>query len=215
MTKHRSVSLRNQVLRAKMRKLHAELDHAKPQITLLSSQLKRPQAQSVRQQIRTLEGKPPRYNDNVRLCCIQLLAHNLGINHVSPVIKAVINTLAPFSIDRLPSLAKMSAFLAESKHIVLAQIGEVLAREGSLTLHRDGTSKQGKKSYAAQVACGKDQNVLNIGLSTMKSGTAEQSFEVLTDMFSGIQTACANAGTASPVANQIINRAETLTPITR
>ena len=204
MTKHRSVSLQNQVLRAKMRKLQAELDHAKQQIAHLSSQLKQPQAQSARQQIRTLAGKPPRYNDNVRLCCIQLLAHNLGINHVSPVIQAVVNTLTPFSIGRLPSPAKMSAFLAESKQIVLAQIGEVLASEENLTRHRDGTSKQGKKYYGAQVSCGKDQHVLNIGLSNMKSGTAEHSFEVLTDMFSDVQTACANAGTATPVANQII-----------
>ena len=57
--------------------------------------------------ITTLEGRPPRYNDAIRFCCIRLLSHNIGVRHVSDGIKCVVVTLTDLHIDRLPSPSKM------------------------------------------------------------------------------------------------------------
>ena len=150
----------------------------------------------------TMHGRPPQYADNIRTCCITLLAHNVGTLHVSPVIKTVIETLTPFSIGRLPSAAKMSDFLGEAKQLALNQVGEELVSEGNLTMHRDGTTKRGNKYYGAQVAT--SGQVLNVGLSTLKSGTAQHSFEAVLDMLDDIETACQNAGSTDHIKVQAL-----------
>ena len=157
-----------------------------------------------KQHIRTMEGKPPKYVDAIRQCCIQILSHNVGINHVSPVIRIVLATLTSMTIDRLPSPAKMSTFLAESRQLVMTQIGEQLLSEENLTLHRDGTTKQGQKYYGAQIAS--ESQVLNIGLTAMKSGSAQHSMDVLLTIFQDIEKACHTAGATNPVCNTLISK---------
>ena len=68
------------------------------------------------------------------------------------VMKCVTPTLTDLQIDRLPSPSKMCDFLAESKQLVLTQISEQKMNADDLTVHRDGTSKQGQKYYTAQLA---------------------------------------------------------------
>ena len=112
-------------------------------------QLRETAQQNTSNKIVTLSGSLPGYTDSVRQCYIELLARNVGINHVSPVIQIVIRHMTKLHMERLPSPSKMSAFLGEAKQLVLTQIGECLLSGDNLTLHRDGTTKQGKKYYGA------------------------------------------------------------------
>jgi len=147
-------------LRSKLKKLESKLATAEQKLN--QSQQTQPQQSK---NIQTMAGRPPQYTDTVRQCCLELLAHNVGTNHVAPVISSVIHNLTDNRIERLPSPAKMCAFLGEAKQLVLTQIGEKLMSEDNLTLHRDGTTKQGTKYYGAQVAS--QAGVMDIGLSAV------------------------------------------------
>ena len=190
-----------------------EVKHLKAQLTTLQQKLTKAENElaelkSVHRSchservIHTLEGRPPRYTNAIRQCCMDLLSHNVGVQHVSPVIKSVVETLTDYKLDRLPSTAKMSDMLAESKQIALTQIGEQLLSEDNLTMHRDGTTKSGTKYYGAQTSS--QTGVVNIGLSAVKSGSAQDSFDCVIDMLQDIELACRNAGSDEPVLQKIM-----------
>ena len=153
--------------------------------------------------ITTLEGRPPRYNDAICFCCIRLLSHNIGVRHVSDGIKCVVVTLTDLLIDRLPSPSKMCDFLAESKQLVLTQIGEQMMNADNLTMHRGGTSKQDQKYYTAQLAT--TTKTLTLGLTPVKSGSAEHSLDAVLDMLQDVENVCRNAGSGEPVAKRVLS----------
>ena len=106
-------------LQANASKMRQKLIAAEKEV----EQLRATAQQNTSNRIVTLSGSPPRYTDSVRQCCIELLARNVGINHVSPVIQIVIRHMTKLHMERLPSPSKMSAFLGEAKQLVVTQIG--------------------------------------------------------------------------------------------
>eukprot|EP00117_Sycon_ciliatum_P047439 scpid58078/ scgid33882/ len=154
--------------------------------------------------IKTLEGRPRA----IRMQCASAVFNCsliiiIGVNHVSPVIWCVMETLTGHQVDRLPSPAKMCDFLAKSKQPVLTQIGDPMLMEDNVTLHHDGTSNQGHKYYMAQLAT--PDNILSLGLAPVKSGTAEHSFEAGLTMLSDAEQACRRSGSDMPVARKLIS----------
>ena len=196
------LTIGNAKLAAQAKTAGSKLKKAEEEITRLRSCLADSYKKQQSGNITTMAGSPPQYTDAVRHTCIKLLSHNVGVEHVSPIIRTVIHTLTPLYIGRLPSPAKMCTFLGEAKQLVLSQIGEELLSSTNLTLHRDGTTKQGEKYYGAQVAT--NDSMLNIGLSYVKSGTAEHCFDAVIDMIKDIATAMESAGTDKAVFDTIL-----------
>ena len=196
------LTIGNAKLAAQAKTAGSKLKKAEEEITRLRSCL----ADSYKKQqpgnITTMAGSPPQYTDAVRHTCIKLLSHDVGVEHVSAIIRTVIHTVTPLYIDRLPSPAKMCVFLGEAKQLFLSQIGEELLSSTNLTLHRDCTTKQGEKYYGAQVAT--NDSMLNIGLSYVKSGTAEHCFDAVIDVIKDIATAMESAGTDKAVFDTIL-----------
>ena len=200
--KQKYISSRSSIakLQANASKMRQKLIAAEKEV----EQLRATAQQNTSNKIVTLSGSPPRYTDSVRQCCIELLARNVGINHVSPVIQIVIRHMTKLHMERLPSPSKMSAFLGEAKQLVLTQIGECLLSADNLTLHRDGTTKQGKKYYGAQIAT--SEKTLTIGLSEVMSGSADHCFQAVVDMLHAVEKSCKNAGSSSDVFNEIVGK---------
>ena len=120
-----------------------------------------------------------RYTDAVRQCCQSSLALNVGIMNIGPVIRCVLETIGNRHAGELPSVGLLSSMLVELKAVSSFQLAEELAEvgEGVNTLHSDGTSKFGRKYVSYQVATGK--RTFSLRMVEMKSGTAEQTLEML------------------------------------
>ena len=73
----------------------------------------------------------------------------------------------------------------------------------NLTMHRDGTSRQGQKYYTAQLAT--TTKTLTLGLTPLKSGAAEHSLDAVLDMLQDVENACRNAGSGEPVAKRVLS----------
>ena len=95
-----------------------------------------------------IDGK---YTDSMRLCIMEILSHNVGINQVEPVIKAVLR-LANLECDKLPQHTAISEMLLESRTLSQIQLAETLTGSEYTTLHSDGTTKFGHKYSGYQIS---------------------------------------------------------------
>ena len=94
-----------------------------------------------------VDGK---YTDDVRICVMDLLARNVGIRQIEPVIRAVMR-LCRVTCDRLPQHTAIDDMLIESRSLCQIQLVEALTDSSYNTLHSDGTSKFGHKYTGFQV----------------------------------------------------------------
>ena len=89
--------------------------------------------------------KDGKYSNEVRMCVMELLNHNVGIRKVEPVTRAVLK-LAGIECERLPQHTAINDILAEAHAVAQLQLTETLTQEGQhIVLHTDGTSKFGHK----------------------------------------------------------------------
>ena len=86
-----------------------------------------------------VDGK---YTDSMRLCVMDVLSHNVGINQVDPVIRALLR-LAEIECDKLPKHTAISEMLLESRTLSQIQLAHTLTESDYNTLHSDGTTKFG------------------------------------------------------------------------
>ena len=99
-----------------------------------------------------------KFTDAMRLCVMDVLSHNVGINQVEPVIQAVLR-LAGIKCDKLPKHTAISEMLLESR--TLSQIQTLTDTEFN-TLHSDGTTKFGHKYCGYQISTA--ERSLTLGL---------------------------------------------------
>ena len=86
-----------------------------------------------------------KYTDDMRQCCMPLLAMNVGIENVGPVIAEVLK-LADRRPSKVPSYRLLQQMVTEGWGVSFAQTGEVAAGASeATTLHYDSTSKFGRK----------------------------------------------------------------------
>lgn len=107
-----------------------------------------------------------------------MLARNVGIRHISPIIKLVVEKLPGKKIDSCATLASLTTV---AKLVSYQQIGEELQGKENVTLHCDGTTKFGDKYVSYQICF--EVSAYSIGLADMQAGTALQTL----DIFKGIQ----------------------------
>ena len=105
-----------------------------------------------------VDGK---YTDSMRLCVMDVLSHNVGINQVEPVIRAVLR-LAEIECDKLPKHTAISEMLLESRTLSQIQLAHTLTESDYNTLHSDGTTKFGHKYCGYQISTA--ERSLTLGL---------------------------------------------------
>ena len=111
--------------------------------------------------ITMVDGK---YTEEVRLCVMELLALNVGINKVEPVIRAVLK-LANVSCPQLPQHTAISDMLLEARALSQIQLAETLSVTEDNTLHSDGTTKFGQKYTSYQIST--NDKALTLGVQVL------------------------------------------------
>ena len=94
---------------------------------LLNEELCQLKSQSL---VTMVDGK---YTEEVRLCVMELLALNVGINKVEPVIRAVLR-LVNVSCPQLPQYTAISDMLLEARALSQIQLAETLLVKENNTL---------------------------------------------------------------------------------
>ena len=132
-------------LEDQIRKLQDKNDELLEENALLNEELCQLKSQSL---VTMVDGK---YTEEVRLCVMELLALNVGINKVEPVIRAVLR-LVNVSCPQLPQHTAISDMLLEARALSQIQLAETLSVTENNTLHSDGTTKFGHKYGSYQIS---------------------------------------------------------------
>ena len=109
----------------------------------------------------------------MRTCCISLLGHNVGINHINPIITEVLQ-LAGKRPSRMPSLTLLRQMVFEGLAAALSQLSEVASK--NTTLHYDGTTKFGKKFGGFQLTTSEGQYTISV--NDLVSGSTEHTLDL-------------------------------------
>ena len=126
-----------------------------------------------------------KYLDNVRQCCMELLALNVGIKNVDAVIRCVLKHIASFEVKELPHSSSLVRMLAEMKGLACQQLAEELSNEQCVTLHSDGTSKYGQHYYSFQIStC---DSAYSLGLTEMLAGSTSQVLHTFKHILSDLE----------------------------
>ena len=142
-----------------------------------------------------------------------LLSSNVGVNHISGVIRDVLK-LVNVSAEPLPSSSLLKQMIVEGRAVSLVQIGEA-ARHNNNTLHYDGTTKFGRKYGSFQLSTEDEQ--LTISVNDVFSGAAEHTLELLCTCVDQVTEVCSRVGSSSTgqrlVAQRPIERQRTQSSI--
>ena len=173
-------------------KLSSEVQSLKGQVSSLTAELELERAEA-REHVDVIESKVDgQYTSEVRQCCLNLLAMNVGVWNIKPVIRCVL-ALAEKRLSDYPSVALCSQLLVELKAVSSLHVADALTEGGSFnTLHSDGTTKFGNKYGSYQIASA--TNVFSVGLVDMKSGTTQHTMDMLKEVLSDIDSLAAKAG---------------------
>ena len=123
--------------------------------------------------------------DNVRQCCIELLALNVGIRNVEPVIRSVLKHIVSIEVKELPQLTSLVRMFAEMKGLACQQLAEELGKQENLTLHSDGMSKYGQHYYSFQVST--QDSAYSLGMAEMLTGSTTQVLHTFKQILSDIE----------------------------
>ena len=102
-----------------------------------------------------------KYLDNLRVCIMELLTHNVSTLKIEPVLLSVFKLLN-LEYDRFPQRTTINQILIESRSLAHIQIAETLTSTSHNTLHSDGTTKFGHKYQGYQVTTSEGSLTLGI-----------------------------------------------------
>ena len=131
------------------------------------------------------------YNSKVRECCMQLLAHNVGIHNVRACIKAVCD-LVGCELDHLPSKSTLANMMVEARAISHLQLADRVPAFNTNMLHSDGTTKFGNKYGGLQVST--PDSCYTLCLTSMKAGGASNFKDLLVNVLSDVSDTCQAVG---------------------
>ena len=142
------------------------------------------------------------YNAKVRECCMQLLAHNVGIHNVETCIKAVCD-LVGCKTGPLLSKSTLANMMVEAQAVSHLQIADSVPTHSTNMLHLDETTKFGEKYGGLQITT--PESCYTLCLSTMKAGGASDFKELLVNSLSDISATCEAVGTSGTnVSNRLL-----------
>ena len=164
-----------------------------------NAELREQNMQACAQKLTTF--KDGKYSDEIRTCIMDLLAHNVSINQIDPVIRAVLK-LSGVKCDRLPKHTVINDMLIESHAVAQCQLAEVLSKDGYNTLHTDGTTKYGHKYAGYQVTT--EERTYTLGLRETADGTAQTELDTLNEILEDLSLAASASGKVSTEVGQKI-----------
>ena len=126
-----------------------------------------------------------KYLDSVRQCCIELLAMNVGIKNVDPVIRCVLKHIVSIEVKELPHSTSLVRMFAEMKGLACQQLAEELSEQDNLTLHSDGTSKYGQHYYSFQIST--QDSAYSLGMAEMLTGSTTQVLHTFKQILSDVE----------------------------
>ena len=153
----------------------------------------------------TEKGKP--YLPSIREVFYSFLSAGVATDKIGPLIKQTVNTLTGKEVTDLPSTSKAAELVIEAGEIFRMQIGEILSSDMSrnATMHRDGTSKEGRH-FSGVIIANKEKEY-TLGVRQMASSDAKGYFDINYEMISDIEDPDGNK-----VANKILaNVSNTMT----
>ena len=77
------------------------------------------------------------FTDDVRKACYYMLAKNVAISQVSPIIRNIMRNIAHYDIGDLPSKSQLAIMQREAGSLSRLQVGEVLLNEKHATMHTE------------------------------------------------------------------------------
>ena len=106
------------------------LDHMNSQMRIFESSVAELEERLEEAQLpaRLDTKKDGKYTDDVRQCCIALLTHNVGVNHIANVIRDVLS-LVNISAEPLPSVSLLKQMIVEGRAASLIQVGEASSKD--------------------------------------------------------------------------------------
>ncbi|XP_065187394.1 uncharacterized protein LOC135818005 [Sycon ciliatum] len=140
------------------------------------------------------------YTPEVRQCCYDLLAKNVGVWNLGSVIRSVLR-LANVGISEVPSAATASKMLVELRQISQLHVASTASDAQFTTSHSDGTSKQGTSFQSFQLAT--NEKAYSLGMVEMKNGTAKHVFEMFKQVLGDIDSVASASG-QTDVAKHIV-----------
>lgn len=149
-----------------------------------------------------------RYTDDVRACIYELLALNVGVRNVAPIVCCVLKNIAHKSVSRLPSYGLTCQMILESLTIAQAQLGDRLSESGFSTLQTDGTTKFGEHYATYDVRVPESEITYSLGLRHVFSGSSHDTLETLKQILSdvdNVQLAIGKDAVSSKIVSQIKN----------
>ncbi|CAC5424695.1 unnamed protein product [Mytilus coruscus] len=115
------------------------------------------------------KGNP--YDGKLRKLYYVFLSRNIGLEHINPLIKGVLQ-LIYYNIEDLPSIATASKMSHEIGSICRQQLSAELSNAENLTMHREATTKKGRHFYGIEFSTSSG-NTLTAGLREIVNGKAE------------------------------------------
>ena len=148
-----------------------------------------------------------KYQDGIRLCCMELLSLNVGVLNIEPVIHSVLKHIADFGVKELPQKATLTRMLAEMKGITYNQLTEELGKEENLTIHSDGTSKFGEHYHSFQIST--PTTSYSLGLAEMLTGSTTHVLETFQQILHDVELA-AGPKTGAMILSRIKKKTQCL-----
>ena len=140
------------------------------------------------------------YTAEARQCCYELLAKNVGVWNVGPIMRSVV-ALAGAEISEVPSAAALSQMLVELRQISQLHVANALVDDEFTTGHSNGTSKHGVSYQSYQMTT--DEKVYSIGMAEVKSGTSQHVFDMFKQVLDDTDSVATEAGHVN-VAKKIV-----------
>jgi len=145
-----------------------------------------------------------KYTNELRVCIMELLSHNVAILQIVPIIQSVLN-LAGVTCNRLPKHTAINDMLIQARALSQMQLAEVLTQEDYHTLHSDGTTKFGHKYLAYQVTI--EHETYTLGMWEVASGSAQSMLNKMKEILDDLRvSASTSSDKNTQVASEIVAR---------
>ena len=114
------------------------------------------------------------FNDNVRLCCIELAGLEVAVEKVTPVIQVVSKHMYSREVceSDLPTSTTVQSILDEGHYLAKAYISTVIDAAESFGLNRDGTTRKKEKIVDTSVTIDTG-DVMSLGFTRVAHETAK------------------------------------------
>lgn len=122
-----------------------------------------------------------KYVNAIRLICYDFLARNVGTQHISELIRSVLENLAGVKVDRLPKASLVKIMALEADILAKKQVAKALLSSPNATIHMDATTKKQRHFWGVQITT--DSGSFSGGLSETVGGDTTTQLDVTKDFF--------------------------------